>query len=150
MQLWSWIVISKLKSRIYMYTLSISCQTALRWMPQQLTDDKSTLVQVIAWCRQAPSHYLSQCWPRSMSPNGITRPQWVKLPLKMALGWVLNYYIPYKTTDVITYPYLIWVNPWLVKGVPAHLSKPVLIDLPYIRPHRILANCNALKMLVFC
>ena len=32
----------------------------------------------MAWCRQAPSHYLSQCWPRSMSPNGITMPQWVK------------------------------------------------------------------------
>ena len=56
----------------------ISCGIALRWMPLDLTDDKSTLVQVMAWCRQATSHYLSQCWPRSMSPNGITRPQWVK------------------------------------------------------------------------
>ena len=56
----------------------ISFQIALRWMPLDLTDDKSTLVHVMAWCRQAPSHYLSQCWPRSMSPNGITRPQWVK------------------------------------------------------------------------
>ena len=46
-------------------------------MPLDLTDDKSTLVQVMAWCHQAPSHYLSQCWPRSMSPNGITMPQWV-------------------------------------------------------------------------
>ena len=53
----------------------ISCKIALRWMPLDLTDDKSTLVQVMAWCRQAPSHYLSQCWPRSMSPNGVTRPQ---------------------------------------------------------------------------
>ena len=51
---------------------------ALRWMPQDLTDDKSTLVQVMAWCRQATSHYLGQCWPRSVSPNGVTRPQWVK------------------------------------------------------------------------
>ena len=42
------------------------------------TDDKSTLVQVMAWCHQATSHYLSQCWPRSLSPYGITRPQWVK------------------------------------------------------------------------
>ena len=47
-------------------------------MPQVLIDDKSTLVQVIAWCRQATSHYLSQCWPRSLSPYGVTRPQWVK------------------------------------------------------------------------
>ena len=46
-------------------------------MPQDLTDDKSTLVQVMAWCRQATSRYLSQCWPRSMSPYGVTGPQWV-------------------------------------------------------------------------
>ena len=30
-------------------------------MPEDLTDDKSTLVQVMAWCRQATSHYLKQC-----------------------------------------------------------------------------------------
>ena len=50
----------------------------LRWMPLDHTDDKSTLVQVMAWCRQATSHYPSQCWPRFMSPYGITRPQCVK------------------------------------------------------------------------
>ena len=44
----------------------IFCEIALRWMPLDLTDDKSTLVQVMAWCRQATSHYLSQCWPRSL------------------------------------------------------------------------------------
>ena len=32
----------------------------------------------MAWCRQATIYCLSQCWPRSMSPYGITRPQWVK------------------------------------------------------------------------
>ena len=47
-------------------------------MPQDLTDDKSTLVQVMAWCCQATSHYLNQCWPRSPTPYGVTRPQWVK------------------------------------------------------------------------
>ena len=29
----------------------ISYEITLRWMPQDLTDDKSTLVQVMAWCR---------------------------------------------------------------------------------------------------
>ena len=57
----------------------ISYEIALRRMPQDLTDDKSTLVQVMAWCRQATSHYLGQCWPRSMSPFGVTRPQWVNI-----------------------------------------------------------------------
>ena len=47
-------------------------------MSPDLTDDKSTLVQVMAWCRQEKSHYLSQCWPRSLSPYGVIRPQWVK------------------------------------------------------------------------
>ena len=57
-----------------------SHDNALWWMPYDLSDDKSILVQLMAWCRQATSHYLSQCWPRSMSPNGVTRRQWVKQP----------------------------------------------------------------------
>ena len=56
----------------------ITCELAHRWMPLDLTDAKSTLAQVMVWCRQATSHYLSQCWPRSLSSYGITRPQWVK------------------------------------------------------------------------
>ena len=56
----------------------ISCELALRWMSLDLTDEKSTLVQVMAWCHQATSHYLSQWWPRSLSPYGVARPQWVK------------------------------------------------------------------------
>ena len=44
-----------------------------------LLDDKSTLVQVMTWCRRATCHYLSQCRPRSISPYGVTRPQWVKI-----------------------------------------------------------------------
>ena len=55
-----------------------SKDNALRWMPWDLAGDKSTLVQVMTWCRQATSHYLSQCWPSSMSPYGVTRPQRVK------------------------------------------------------------------------
>ena len=57
--------------------MNASCETALRWIAQNTFDDKSTLVQVMAWCRQAPSHYLSQCWHRSKPPYDITRPQWV-------------------------------------------------------------------------
>ena len=55
----------------------ISCEIALIWMLMDFTDDQSTLVQVMAWCRHATSHYLSQCWPKSLSPYGVTRPQWV-------------------------------------------------------------------------
>ena len=55
-----------------------SDDNALRWMPQALSNGKSTSVQVMAWCHQATSHYLSQCWPKFMLPYGIPRPQWVK------------------------------------------------------------------------
>ena len=48
-------------------------------MQQNLIDEKSTLVQVMAWCSQERNHYLSRCWPRSLSPYGITKPQWVKI-----------------------------------------------------------------------
>ena len=59
-------------------------------MSLDLTVDKSTLVQVVAWCHQATSHYLSQCWPRFMSPYGVTRPQWVKfMSISFTLGWIL-------------------------------------------------------------
>ena len=50
---------------------------ALRWMPQELPDDNSILVRVMAWCREATSHYLSQCWLNSLSPYGAARPKWV-------------------------------------------------------------------------
>ena len=49
------------------------------------TDDKSTLVKVMALCCQVTSHYLNQCWHRSMSPYGVTRPQWVKAPLRCSI-----------------------------------------------------------------
>ena len=52
-------------------------EIASRWIPLDLTDN--TVVQVIAWCRQGTSP--SKCWPRFMSPYGVTRPQWVKLNL---------------------------------------------------------------------
>ena len=60
-------------------------------MPQDLTDDKSTLVQVMAWCRQATSHYLNQCWPRSPTPYGVTRPQWVNSTANVEVkAWMSN------------------------------------------------------------
>ena len=62
----------------------ISYEIVLTWTPQNLSDDKSILVQVMAWCRQATSHYLSQCWLRSMSPYGVTRPLRVKFTAKLA------------------------------------------------------------------
>ena len=68
-----------LKLIIHNSGLGIHSPIALSWMPQNLTDNKSTLVQVMAWCRQATSHYLHQCWPSYLSPYDVIRPQWVKV-----------------------------------------------------------------------
>ena len=74
-------VFFKLISQIYI--LRTCLKICLRWVSQNPIDfffyNQSTLVQVILmpwWC-QATSHYLSQRWPQSMPPYGITKPQWV-------------------------------------------------------------------------
>ena len=54
----------------------IFCEIALILMSLDFTDDQSTLVHIMAWCLQATSHYLSQCWPRSLLPYGVIKPQW--------------------------------------------------------------------------
>ena len=60
-------------------------------MPQKPTDNQSTLVQVMAWCRQATSYYLSQCWPRtvvSLGPNELNTDNWelVMMPTLSSLA----------------------------------------------------------------
>ena len=54
--------------------LRISCETVPGRMTQHLADHWSTLVQAMAWCRQATSHNPSYCRPISMPPYGDTRP----------------------------------------------------------------------------
>ena len=58
-------------------SLGACWEIALRWLPQNLSNVVN-MVQVMAWCHQATSHYLNQCWPRYLTSYGITRPQWVK------------------------------------------------------------------------
>ena len=52
-----------------------SCDTDLRWMSLDLTMGKPSVVQVMAWCRQATSHFLSQRWPRFCGHIAVNRPQ---------------------------------------------------------------------------
>ena len=60
----------------------------LKWMPQNFIDGESTLGQLVAWCLQAPSHYLSYCLPRSVLPCGVIRPQWVnKIAIMLEITW---------------------------------------------------------------
>ena len=63
----------------------VDTSLVLRIMSLDLTDYKWTLLQVMAWCCQATNHYLSQCWPRSLSPYDITCPQWDETPKSLHL-----------------------------------------------------------------
>ena len=47
--------------------MNISWVIAIWRLSQNTFDNKSTLVQVMDWCCQVPSHCLSQCSPMSMS-----------------------------------------------------------------------------------
>ena len=40
-------------------------------------DIMPTLIQMMTWCCEATSHYLGPCCPKSITPYGVTRPQWV-------------------------------------------------------------------------
>ena len=76
-------------------SLGTCCEIALRWMPENLTNKRSTLLQVMAWCRQAPSHYLNQCWPRKFSTTRFEyaalitfHRTWDKI-LAVDIGWYI-------------------------------------------------------------
>ena len=115
-------------------------------MSLDLADEKSTLVQVMAWCHQATSHYLSQCWPRSLSPYGVTRPQWAKLifvnergPWKVIVIVLLQYKLKLcRLQLIIIYIYIInvifnhntwWQFLWLISGINSHiLIKQLLLS----------------------
>ena len=61
--------------RSQVVSLKINCCCAVGSLdlnPDCLYDGKSTMVEVMAWCHQAGSRYLNQCWPRPMMPHGIT------------------------------------------------------------------------------
>ena len=90
-----------------------SYDNVLRWMPQDLIDDKSTLLQVMAWCHQATSHYLNQCWPRFPTPYGVTRPQWAKCAIFIhILVSYLEHFLWNSHQVNVEEPQWWWVNIW--------------------------------------
>ena len=91
---------------LFYYKLSLSVYgNAFGWITQALTDEKSTLVQVRAWCHQATSHYQHQCWPSTVLPYGITSPQWVQILGMLSSALLQNKSTPkpnpgYMSTDL--------------------------------------------------
>ena len=60
---------------LYSLILLQFSSSALIWMSLDFTVGQSTLVQVMAWCRQVTSHYLSQWCHKTLSPYCVTRPR---------------------------------------------------------------------------
>ena len=58
-------------------SLKNSDKVVLIWITLDFFDDKSTLVEVMAWCLMAPSHYLNRCWSSSIMPYDVIIGQWV-------------------------------------------------------------------------
>ena len=110
------LVILNLMSRINI--LSIFCEIALRWMPQALIGDYSTLVQVMALC------LMSQHWSRflchhmaSLSHSELTHCDLMVSYCIVDLGqhWVRKLYpIP---CWLVIYKILGNTYPWFVSGI---------------------------------
>ena len=45
-----------------------------------LTNERSELLQILAWRHQATRHYPSHCWVRQTSPHGVSKPPFRKVP----------------------------------------------------------------------
>ena len=53
-------------------------------------------------CLRAPRHYLSQCGPRSMSPYGFPRPQWITWELWRTI-WLHYCYCTYQVWKAVVH-----------------------------------------------
>ena len=52
------------------------CEIVLGWLLQNLNNEKTTFIQVMPWCHQATTCYMSQ---RYKSPYGVTKRQGIKV-----------------------------------------------------------------------
>ena len=55
----------------------MSIKISMKFIPEGSIDNKSVFAQVMAWRRQATSHYLNQCWPSFLTHICRTQ-RWVK------------------------------------------------------------------------
>ena len=78
------------------YILSYQVNTTMKWIAQDVIDGKSTLVQVMAWCHEATSHYLDQCWPTYIYilywvSAGHSHHRKTRIGLDICENWVANF-----------------------------------------------------------
>ena len=104
----------------------------------------STLVQVMAWCHQAPSHYLNQCWlviirsciihlrvisqelPQSSITKLRSKITYIKIPFKSPRGQWGNIWLP---------SYTVVITPSYLKQIRATPALQLLHCLGYILYH---------------
>ena len=72
-EIWKWFARIFFKLMIWIDVWSTSCEIDLRWLPHTPVDDKSTLVQVKAWCRQALTSQIVLTKISNVRPYGVTR-----------------------------------------------------------------------------
>ena len=58
------------KCLVVITSIHISSAITFKWTVQNLSRDKSALLLVMTWCRQATKHYLRKCYARSLTPFG--------------------------------------------------------------------------------
>ena len=73
------VIMSIFKLIIENSSMAARCEAVPGWMPKNFTYEKSALILVMACCRQATTHYLSQCSPWPLSSYGVNRAQWVNV-----------------------------------------------------------------------
>ena len=76
--------IKKFKSTLVVDGCSISCEIALRWTSLDLTDDES-IGSGSGLVPSGSKPLPEPCWPRFMSPYGVTRPQWVNYVFELSM-----------------------------------------------------------------
>ena len=79
LEIWIESLIDDYQDNLVAHGCGMSHEIARRWMSVKLKGEKSTLVQVMAWCRQVTNYYPSQCGARSVSPCVVNVPQWLNI-----------------------------------------------------------------------
>ena len=81
---WSWDHLIFWLVRIHLYTeaappgLHLNIRIIFTGVQIPILKMRQLWRKVLNFIMRIPSHYLRRCWPRSMLPYDITRPQWVK------------------------------------------------------------------------
>ena len=93
-------------------SLSSLCETALRWMPQDLNNGMSAMVQVMACCRQTASHYLHSLWA-----NYLSKPH---EPMLIDPALIHKRYIPWSVHTILHLLWFVVVMYILISFLPYH------------------------------